>query len=212
MNKPTLEEQNAEIRAELAELADHMVSKNNAHGGAALAPMGVVTKGHPLDIIFARIDDCFSCILRGEVGSEDPWQDLRGYITLWQIAKRFEAKGFYQEGTGPVLKADDDSGMPMPIGARCEDTEAWLDEGATDMHPEQDPIDLSVVDIASLANQEIKSVIPDVPDVEDVEEVSDPTAGQNPKAEVDPWDALGRPTKLPDAMPLSPPTAIDDSQ
>lgn len=215
MRVPTLEEQNAEIRAECQRLADFLVAKNTAYGGQALAPIAIVSKGDPLDIIFARMDDKLSRILRGQAAGEDPWQDLRGYITLWQVVNALKKKGFYSKEDP---KPTDNSAMPMPISMRYEQpagpqpgTKEFFDivdednpngpfDGGT---PEQagnmvigeadDPLDLPVQDLNAIASQTVVSIAPKVP--ETFEEVTRPENGTNVAGETDPWSALMRPTR-----------------
>lgn len=206
---PTLEEQNKAIREECKELADFLVAKNTAYGGQALAPVAILSKGDPLDIIFARIDDKLSRIMRGESAGEDPWADLRGYITLWKVRDRLAKQGYYQ--TQELSTPGNNSSMPMPIDQRVvlpsgafasklsEDANLELSElgdidtPSMEISPEQDPIDMAVQDIEALAAQEITSLTPDVPDK--YQEKKDSKPGIKLAAMDDPLKAFKKPTE-----------------
>lgn len=206
MKVPNLQEQNAEIRLECQRLADFLCAKNTAYGGQALAPIAIVSKGDPLDIIFARMDDKLSRILRGQAAGEDPWQDLRGYITLWQVVIALKKKGFYDQSTPPVGNT---SAMPMPIADRYAggeaSTEMTFDDFDADhgdgtpetvhmtVHESDDPTDMSVPDLNAIANQTVASLQPKVP--ETFQEVANPEKGSTVGGEDDPWAALQRPTR-----------------
>lgn len=225
MRVPTLEEQNAEIRAECQRLADFLVAKNTAYGGQALAPIAIVSKGDPLDIIFARMDDKLSRILRGQAAGEDPWQDLRGYITLWQVVISLKKKGFYtKEDPQPT----NNSGMPMPISMRFEATADPIPAPAPPLSKElfdniddvsgvagdevqgggnlvlgeqDDPLDLPVQDLNAIVNQTVVSIAPEVPPQFD--ELNRPDQGVTIDGAPDMWDALMRPIRKRNANPTA---------
>jgi hypothetical protein len=208
---PTLAEQNEEIRQECQRLADFLCAKNTAYGGQALAPIAIASKGDPLDIIFARIDDKLSRIIRGEAAGEDPWCDLRGYITLWQVVLAFKKKGFYTVEE-PIAN---NSNLPMPINMRYLDEDNFpLQDGGTAenpttlIHESDDPTDLSVGDLDAIASQVVTSLQPNVPEVFEEKNKSD--AGQVVSHEEDPWKALQRPLRRRGSppAPLSPGTNV----
>lgn len=227
MKVPTLEEQNLEIRAECQRLADFLVAKNTAYGGQALAPIAIVSKGDPLDIIFARMDDKLSRILRGRNAGEDPWQDLRGYITLWQVVLSLKKRGFYAKVEEPV---PDNSAMPMPIGQRFapapvpdpipnQSVEISFDDelhfdgetperpGTLELGEGDDPTSLPVTDIAAITSQTVSSLQPSVPEKFEEKSLSD--VDETINSSEDPWIALQRPTrKRGGTIPITPESDI----
>lgn len=145
MNYPSLEEQNKAIREECQALADFMVAKNTAYGGQALAPLKLLSKGNPLDIIFARIEDKLSRITRGHNAGEDPWTDLRGYITLWKVYDRLKERGYYND-SGSL---DDGilGGIPVDIARLVQ---SQPDAQAVSAQVINDPLGVPIEDVKSL--------------------------------------------------------------
>ena len=81
------------------ELANLLISKNEAYGNSALDPVRIFSKADATEQIKVRIDDKLSRIARGsEYLDEDTIQDLLGYLILLKIAKNADAKNTEKKG------------------------------------------------------------------------------------------------------------------
>lgn len=78
------------LDAVLAGLRTFLISKNTAYGNSALEPLRVFSKADPMEQIRVRIDDKLSRLLRGDDCGEDTEMDLLGYLTLLQVARRWQ--------------------------------------------------------------------------------------------------------------------------
>lgn len=79
----------ATVRDELTELADFLISKNEAYGNSALEPVRIFSRSSPEEQLLVRIDDKLSRLQRGhEYPGDDTIQDLIGYLVLLKIASR----------------------------------------------------------------------------------------------------------------------------
>lgn len=75
-----------------AEVTNLLLEKNNAYGDSALNPVGIFSKGNPVESLCARIDDKLMRIKSKGINddTEDTVQDLIGYLILLKIAIRQE--------------------------------------------------------------------------------------------------------------------------
>lgn len=77
-----------EIRRECAALEAMLLTKNQAYGDSALAPVRVFSRADPVEQIRVRLDDKLSRLARGSAAGEDVIADLLGYLVLLRIAMR----------------------------------------------------------------------------------------------------------------------------
>ena len=73
------------IRAELKEIGDMLIEKNNAYGNSVFEPAGIFSKLNPVEGLKIRIDDKLKRIKNGDI-TEDSEMDLIGYLVLKRIA------------------------------------------------------------------------------------------------------------------------------
>jgi hypothetical protein len=83
-----IEEVADEIRAVCTEIADLLVSKNQAYGNSALDPVRIFSKADATEQINVRIDDKISRLVRGQAAGEDVELDLIGYLVLKRVSRK----------------------------------------------------------------------------------------------------------------------------
>ena len=89
----TIQDAEAEIRAECAALADFLAGKNRRYGDSALNPVRIFSRADAVEQIRVRLDDKISRLARGDGrASEDAVLDLLGYLVLLRIAERRAAE------------------------------------------------------------------------------------------------------------------------
>lgn len=96
MSEFTVEEVAAEIEALCFEMSDFLKEKNAGYGNSVFDPVAVFSTATAVDRIKVRIDDKLSRIKRGkgpdDLTSEDTKKDLAGYLILWAVFDRLEAR------------------------------------------------------------------------------------------------------------------------
>lgn len=70
------------------EVTNLLLEKNDAYGDSALNPVGIFSKGDPVESLCARLDDKLMRIKSRGItdATEDTVQDLIGYLILLKIA------------------------------------------------------------------------------------------------------------------------------
>lgn len=77
-----------DIRRVASEIADLVVTKNEAYGDSAVDPVRIFSKASPVEQILVRLDDKLSRLSRGhEFPGDNEIDDLLGYLILLKIAK-----------------------------------------------------------------------------------------------------------------------------
>lgn len=80
--------------------------KNDDYGNSALEPLRIFSQANSIEQIKVRMDDKLSRIANGASAGEDPYQDLLGYLVLFEVRKRLDV--IEQKGSPPVAYADQD--------------------------------------------------------------------------------------------------------
>lgn len=91
------------ILESLAEQALGLIAKNRAYGNSALEPLRVFSRASAREQILVRIDDKLSRLARGEAAGEDTVADLRGYLTLLDVAERMGRRSCAPSTDAPTL-------------------------------------------------------------------------------------------------------------
>tara|TARA_R110000824_G_scaffold226890_2_gene414675 strand:- start:1486 stop:1752 length:267 start_codon:yes stop_codon:yes gene_type:complete len=75
------------------EVMDLLLEKNKQYGNSVFEPLGIFSKGVPMESLRVRIDDKLSRLMRGNDSierDEDIVKDLIGYLILLLIMMREE--------------------------------------------------------------------------------------------------------------------------
>jgi hypothetical protein len=72
------------------EIAEMLLSKNEAYGNSALDPVRIFSKVGCVEQLKVRIDDKLSRLSRGSNAGEDVIRDLAGYLVLLMIAQKVD--------------------------------------------------------------------------------------------------------------------------
>lgn len=75
------------------EIRDLLLEKNRKYGDSALNPVRIFSKADPLEQIRVRLDDKLSRLASAQNNDdEDVMLDLLGYLVLYRVAQRREAR------------------------------------------------------------------------------------------------------------------------
>lgn len=75
------------------EIRELLLEKNRRYGDSALNPVRIFSKANPLEQIRVRLDDKLSRLASAsEDEDEDVFLDLIGYLVLYRVAQRREAR------------------------------------------------------------------------------------------------------------------------
>lgn len=74
------------VRLVCDEIADLLISKNEAYGNSVFDPVRVFSQADVTEQIRVRIDDKISRIARGKEAGEDSLTDLIGYLVLLKVS------------------------------------------------------------------------------------------------------------------------------
>jgi hypothetical protein len=79
------------IKVTAKEVMDLLLKKNKQYGNSVFEPLGIFSKGVPMESLRVRIDDKLSRLMRGNDSieqDEDIVKDLIGYLILLLIMMR----------------------------------------------------------------------------------------------------------------------------
>lgn len=83
-----------QIRQRCLELAEFLISKNNAYGQSVSDPVCIFSHATPLERLYTRMDDKLSRIARGQAIAntdeplDDTKRDLAGYLVLESLVSK----------------------------------------------------------------------------------------------------------------------------
>lgn len=75
------------VEAELSQIRDMLIKKNELYGNSALEPLRIFSNASSEEQIRVRLDDKISRIKNG-ADDEDPILDLMGYLVLLKIKQK----------------------------------------------------------------------------------------------------------------------------